>query len=63
MHKDGQLIVLSFLLAFASGMLTGSAMNEKPSREQGYQRCLMDIQQEGLPFIQKKWEFDHRSTP
>ncbi len=55
-------------IMFLIGLLIGAAVTfavglTQGSTTIGYERCLMDIKQEGLPFIQKKWEFDHRSTP
>jgi hypothetical protein len=45
-------LLIGTAAALAVGLIQGSTI--------GYERCLMDIKQEGLPFIQKKWEFDHR---
>lgn len=51
-------------IIFLMGLLTGAIVALAVGLTQGntirYERCLMDINQEGLPFIQKKWEFDHR---
>lgn len=49
-----------FLMGLLTGAIVALAVGLTQGSTIGYERCLMDINQEGLPFIQKKWEFDHR---